>query len=349
MSRSRGRTTRASVADSTTRPADDRARRRTPPTMTSTRPSHPPHRPPAVRRRRGARRRRPVGGPRLLDPAPPRGRLVHLLPVPRRGAGRRRQGPDARRAPLDERRCRPSTCSSTPAATAPGRCMRDPHHLAWVRGQARHRPADDQRVHRSLVYAAAGLLAGRPATTHWESLDLLPELDPTIDVEPRRPVRRRRQPHHQRRRQRRHRHGPAPGRPARRRRPGPRGPPRHPVRPAPPGLRKKGRSGRATRVRALSECRRSVRSCGGAGRWNRSRMPAASTNRAVAASRSPAVRRGVRALRGRTRSRPVRRAGDPVPAPPGIGPGLRRCRRRLRGSAPTQPALPLRGRVCRGR
>ncbi|MEP7092244.1 MAG: hypothetical protein ABI776_19230, partial [Nocardioidaceae bacterium] len=30
--------------------------------------------------------------------------------------------------------------------------------------------------------AAAGLLAGRPATTHWESLDLLHELDPTIEV-----------------------------------------------------------------------------------------------------------------------------------------------------------------------
>jgi transcriptional regulator GlxA family with amidase domain len=34
----------------------------------------------------------------------------------------------------------------------------------------------------SLVYASAGLLAHRPATTHWASLDLLAELDPTIDV-----------------------------------------------------------------------------------------------------------------------------------------------------------------------
>ena len=34
----------------------------------------------------------------------------------------------------------------------------------------------------SLVYAAAGLLRGRPATTHWRSLDALAELDPTIDV-----------------------------------------------------------------------------------------------------------------------------------------------------------------------
>jgi transcriptional regulator GlxA family with amidase domain len=36
----------------------------------------------------------------------------------------------------------------------------------------------------ALVYSAAGLLAGRPATTHWESLDLLNELDPSIDVQP---------------------------------------------------------------------------------------------------------------------------------------------------------------------
>ena len=34
----------------------------------------------------------------------------------------------------------------------------------------------------ALVYAAAGLLRNRPATTHWQSLSLLRELDPTIDV-----------------------------------------------------------------------------------------------------------------------------------------------------------------------
>lgn len=34
----------------------------------------------------------------------------------------------------------------------------------------------------SLVYAAAGLLSHRPATTHWASLDTLAELDPSIDV-----------------------------------------------------------------------------------------------------------------------------------------------------------------------
>lgn len=36
----------------------------------------------------------------------------------------------------------------------------------------------------SLVFAAAGLLHDRPATTHWGSLDRLAELDPSIDVRP---------------------------------------------------------------------------------------------------------------------------------------------------------------------
>ena len=36
----------------------------------------------------------------------------------------------------------------------------------------------------SLVYAAAGLLRGRPATTHWSTLDRLAALDPTIEVRP---------------------------------------------------------------------------------------------------------------------------------------------------------------------
>lgn len=36
----------------------------------------------------------------------------------------------------------------------------------------------------SLVYAAAGLLRNRPATTHWQYLELLSSLDPTIEVRP---------------------------------------------------------------------------------------------------------------------------------------------------------------------
>jgi transcriptional regulator GlxA family with amidase domain len=36
----------------------------------------------------------------------------------------------------------------------------------------------------ALVFASAGLLRNRPATTWWGSLDLLAELDPTIEVRP---------------------------------------------------------------------------------------------------------------------------------------------------------------------
>jgi len=36
----------------------------------------------------------------------------------------------------------------------------------------------------SLVFAAAGILNGRPATTYWDQLDLLQQLDPTIELRP---------------------------------------------------------------------------------------------------------------------------------------------------------------------
>jgi transcriptional regulator GlxA family with amidase domain len=62
--------------------------------------------------------------------------------------------------------------------------MRDPQHLAWVREQAVTVPLMTSVCTGALVYAAAGLLAGRPATTHWESLGLLHELDPSIEMNP---------------------------------------------------------------------------------------------------------------------------------------------------------------------
>lgn len=55
-------------------------------------------------------------------------------------------------------------------------------HLDWVRRQREDVPLMASVCTGSLVYAAAGLLQGRPATTHWRCLDLLAELDPTIDV-----------------------------------------------------------------------------------------------------------------------------------------------------------------------
>ncbi|MGH3095953.1 MAG: DJ-1/PfpI family protein [Streptosporangiales bacterium] len=60
--------------------------------------------------------------------------------------------------------------------------LRDDAHLDWVRDQRQAVPLLTSVCTGSLVYAAAGLLRGRPATTHWRSLDLLHELDSTIDV-----------------------------------------------------------------------------------------------------------------------------------------------------------------------
>jgi transcriptional regulator GlxA family with amidase domain len=62
--------------------------------------------------------------------------------------------------------------------------LRDDAQLDWVRRQRDDVPLMTSVCTGSLVYAAAGLLSHRPATTHWASLDRLAELDPTIDVRP---------------------------------------------------------------------------------------------------------------------------------------------------------------------
>lgn len=58
--------------------------------------------------------------------------------------------------------------------------LRDAAHLEWVQSQRASVSVMASVCTGSLVYAAAGLLTGRPATTHWASLNLLAELDPTI-------------------------------------------------------------------------------------------------------------------------------------------------------------------------
>lgn len=58
--------------------------------------------------------------------------------------------------------------------------LKDTEHLDWVRRQRAAVPLMTSVCTGSLVYAAAGLLTGRVATTHWASLNLLSELDPTI-------------------------------------------------------------------------------------------------------------------------------------------------------------------------
>lgn len=60
--------------------------------------------------------------------------------------------------------------------------VKDEVHLDWVRRQRRAVPVMASVCTGSLVFAAAGLLAGRPATTYWASLDLLARLDPSIEV-----------------------------------------------------------------------------------------------------------------------------------------------------------------------
>ena len=60
------------------------------------------------------------------------------------------------------------------------RLLRDPAHLEWIRTQRAQVPLMASVCTGSLVYAAAGLLTERRATTHWASLNLLTELDPTV-------------------------------------------------------------------------------------------------------------------------------------------------------------------------
>jgi transcriptional regulator GlxA family with amidase domain len=59
----------------------------------------------------------------------------------------------------------------------------DPVHLAWVRQMRATTPVLASVCTGALVFAAAGLLSGRPATTHWDAFDELAELDPSILVD----------------------------------------------------------------------------------------------------------------------------------------------------------------------
>ncbi len=56
----------------------------------------------------------------------------------------------------------------------------DSDHLAWVRAMRTRTPLMTSVCTGALVYAAAGLLAGRPATTHHRAFGELAALDPSI-------------------------------------------------------------------------------------------------------------------------------------------------------------------------
>lgn len=60
--------------------------------------------------------------------------------------------------------------------------VEDEQRLAWVRARREDVEMMTSVCTGSLVFAAAGILEGRPATTHWASMVRLRELDPTIDV-----------------------------------------------------------------------------------------------------------------------------------------------------------------------
>jgi len=69
-----------------------------------------------------------------------------------------------------------------PGGSGTRRLLRDEAHLDWVRAQRLAVPLMTSVCTGSLVYAAAGLLKGRPATTHWAAVDELRALDASVDV-----------------------------------------------------------------------------------------------------------------------------------------------------------------------
>jgi len=56
----------------------------------------------------------------------------------------------------------------------------DRGHLDWVRATRARTPLMTSVCTGALVYAAAGLLAGRPATTHWSAFAELAGFDPSV-------------------------------------------------------------------------------------------------------------------------------------------------------------------------
>ncbi len=66
-----------------------------------------------------------------------------------------------------------------PGGRGTRRLAGDPEHLAWVRSMRASTPLMTSVCTGALVYAAAGLLAGRPVTTHWGAFDELAQIDPS--------------------------------------------------------------------------------------------------------------------------------------------------------------------------
>jgi transcriptional regulator GlxA family with amidase domain len=71
-----------------------------------------------------------------------------------------------------------------PGGRGTRRELRDEAVLAWLRDTQRRGTLMTSVCTGALVYAAAGLLRGRPATTYWDQLALLQEIEPTVAVRP---------------------------------------------------------------------------------------------------------------------------------------------------------------------
>lgn len=70
-----------------------------------------------------------------------------------------------------------------PGGIATRLLARDATHLAWVRQMRARTPLMASVCTGALVFAAAGLLAGRPATTFWGAVDELVEIEPSVLVD----------------------------------------------------------------------------------------------------------------------------------------------------------------------
>lgn len=70
-----------------------------------------------------------------------------------------------------------------PGGQGTRRLVVDHAHLAWLRSLRPHVPLMTSVCTGALVLAAAGLLAGRPATTHWGAFDELAEIDPSVTAD----------------------------------------------------------------------------------------------------------------------------------------------------------------------
>lgn len=67
-----------------------------------------------------------------------------------------------------------------PGGRGTRRLLKDPDHLQWVRTMRSRTPLMTSVCTGALVFAAAGLLAGRPATTYWGAFDELAEIDRSV-------------------------------------------------------------------------------------------------------------------------------------------------------------------------